>query len=58
MHQAQQQAVQAQQQADDNRTAAVLISDLINAGVVKQNAERSFIVQGHDGELNFDYVER
>ena len=32
------------------------MSDLVNAGVVKQMAEHSFIVQGPDGELNFDYV--
>jgi hypothetical protein len=33
------------------------MSDLINAGVVKQKDEHSFVVQGHDGELNFEYVE-
>ena len=34
------------------------MSDLVNAGVVKQKDENSFVVQGPDGELNFDYVER
>ena len=45
----------AEEQAVANKSAAVLMSDLINAGVVKQNGQNSFIVHGHDGELNFDY---
>ena len=58
LDQLQQQMEQMQQQANDNRAAAVLMSDLVNAGVVKQKAENSFVVQGPDGELNFDYVDR
>ena len=58
LDQLQQQMEQMQQQASENRAAAVLMSDLVNAGVVKQKAENSFVVQGPDGELNFDYVDR
>ena len=58
LDQLQQQMAQMQQQANDNRAAAVLMSDLVNAGVVKQKAEHSFVVQGPNGELNFDYIER
>ena len=47
-----------QQQADDNHAAAVLMGDLVNAGVVKQSADHSFVVQGPNGELNFDYDDR
>ena len=36
----------------------MLMSDLVNAGVIKQKAENSYVVQGRDGELNFDYIER
>ena len=43
---------------DHNKGAAMLMSDLVNAGVIKQKAENSYVVHGHDGELNFDYVER
>ena len=49
---------QAQHEADYNKGAAVLMSDLVNAGVIKQKAENSYVVHGHNGELNFDYVER
>ena len=48
----------AQQEADHNKGAAVLMSDLVNAGVIKQKAENSYVVQAHDGEWNFNYVER
>ena len=47
-----------QQQADNNKGAAVLMSDLVNANIIKQKAENSYVVQGQDGELNFDYVKR
>jgi len=49
---------QVQQEADHNKGAAMLMSDLVNAGVIKQKAENSYVVHGHNGELNFDYVER
>ena len=49
---------QMQEEAAMNRDAAVLISDLINAGVVKQKAENSFVIQGAQGELNFDYSQQ
>ena len=58
LDQLEQQMAQVQQQADENRGAAVLMSDLVNAGVIKQKAENSYMVHGHNGELNFDYVER
>ena len=47
-----------QQQADNNKGAAVLMHDLVNANVIKMKAENSYVVQGRAGELNFDYVER
>ena len=47
---------QAEHDKDSNRGAAVLMSDLINAGVVKQTDQSSFVVQGREGELNFDYA--
>jgi len=58
LDQLEQQMAQVQQQADENRGAAVLMSDLVNAGVIKQKAANSYVVHGHNGELNFDYVER
>ena len=51
----QRQLDQMEERAERNRGAAVLMSDLVNAGVVKQSAENSFVVQGPDGELKFDY---
>jgi len=38
-----------------NKDAAVLMSDLINQGVVKQVGPSSFVAQGAQGELKFDY---
>ena len=32
--------------------------DFVNANVIKKKAENSYVVHGHDGELNFNYVER
>ena len=47
---------QIQEQAAVNKSAAVLMGDLVNAGVVKQTGEGSFVAQGADGqEINFDY---
>ena len=46
---------QAQQAANSNRSAAILMSDLINAGIVKQVSGSSFIAQGPNGEQQFDY---
>ena len=58
LDQLEQQMAQVQQEADHNKGAAMLMSDLVNAGVIKQKAENSYVVHGHNGELNFDYVER
>ena len=44
LDQLEQQMAQVQQQADENRGAAVLMSDLVNAGVIKQKAENSYVV--------------
>ena len=41
---------QAQQAANSNRSAAILMSDLITAGIVKQIDGSSFIAQGPNGE--------
>ena len=49
---------QTQEQAAINHDAAVLMGDLVNAGVVKQKDDNSFIVQGPQGELNFDYSQK
>ena len=46
MQLAQQQANELQEQAARNRDAAVLMGDLVNAGVVKQKSDNSFVVQG------------
>ena len=37
---------QTQQQAAVNRDAAVLVHDLINAGVVKEKGQGSFLING------------
>jgi len=37
---------QVQEQAAINRDAAILMSDLVNAGVVKQKGPGTFVVQG------------
>ena len=34
------------------------MSDLVNANIIKQKAENSYVVQGREGELAFDYVKR
>ena len=56
LEQVEMQLAHTQQQANDNRDAAVLMSDLVNSGVVKQTGQSSFVVQGREGELNFDYA--
>ena len=58
LEQLEQQMAQVQQQADDNHGAAVLMGDLVNAGIIKQKAANSYVVHGHNGELNFEYVEK
>ena len=50
------QLAHTEHQANVNKDAAVLMYDLVNAGVVKQTGQNSFIVQGREGELNFDYA--
>ena len=47
--------MELQQQVAVNKDAAVLMSDLVNAGVVKQKGPSTFVVQGAQGELNFEY---
>ena len=46
---------QAEQAAHSNRSAAILMSDLINAGIVKQLSSSSFIALGPKGEQQFEY---
>ena len=55
LEQTQQAALELQQQAAVNKDASILLSDLVNAGIVKQKGPSSFVVQGAQGELNFDY---
>jgi|OM-RGC.v1.036371687 hypothetical protein len=56
--QLQQQMAQMQEQAEINKAATVLMSDLVNPGIIKQKAENSYLVQGADGELEFDYNDK
>ena len=46
---------QAEHDKDSNRGAAVLMSDLINAGVIQQNAQNKFSAIGPKGEKHFNY---
>ena len=50
VEQLQAQREQAEQAAQNNRDAAVLMSDLINAGIVKQVNDTSFMALGPKGE--------
>ena len=45
----------ANEQAQINKQAAVLVSDMINKGVVQQQDENSFIAMGQEGPERFDY---
>ena len=46
-----------QHQANVNKGAAILMSDLVQAGIVKESGPGQFIVHGRDGELKFNYDE-
>ena len=46
---------QAQHDKGIGQDAAVLVSDLINAGVLKQNAQNQFSAIGPNGEKHFNY---
>ena len=56
LEQVEMQLAHTEHQANVNKVAAVLMGDLVNAGVVKQTDQSSFVVQGREGELNFDYA--
>ena len=56
LEQVEMQQAHTEHQANVNKVAAVLMCDLVNAGVVKQTDQSSFVVQGREGELNFDYA--
>ena len=45
---------QAEQAAKNNVGAANLMSDLINAGVMKQVGDSSFVAQGPNGDQQFE----
>ena len=45
----------ANQAAIDNKNAAVLLSDLVVAGVIKEESENTFVVNGQNGEQRFNY---
>ena len=51
-----QQLVAAEDQARINRQAASLVSDMINAGVIKQEDENTFVVANQDQEQRFEAV--
>ena len=46
---------QAEHEKNNNHGAAVLMGDLIAAGVVKQNAQNQFSAIGPKGEKHFNY---
>ena len=46
---------QAELAANNNLGAAKLMSDLINAGVVKQVSDSEFVAKGVNGEQSFDF---
>ena len=56
LEQVEMQLAHTEHQANVNKVAAVLMGDLVNAGVAKQTDQSSFVVQGREGELNFDYA--
>ena len=43
------------QEAQQNKNAAVLMHDMVNAGVLKEEGENSFLVEGANGLQRFDY---
>ena len=45
----------ANQAVVDNKNAAVLLSDLVVAGVIKEESENTFVVNGQNGEQRFNY---
>ena len=51
-----QQLAAAEDQARINRQAASLVSDMINAGVIKQEDENTFVVANQDQEQRFEAV--
>ena len=44
-----------QQQAQENQDAATVLKDLMNAGVVRQESEHTFVAVNEEGERRFDY---
>ena len=46
------------QQAEVNKQAAVLVSDLINKGIVQQQADNTFVALSQEGPQRFDYDEQ
>ena len=55
LSQVEHQLEEASQQAAVNHDAAVLMSDLVNAGVIEEKGPGSFIVNGAQGKIEFDY---
>ena len=50
-----QQLRQANEQNQINKKASRVMSDLINAGVLREEAENSFVVENVDGVQRFEY---
>ena len=52
---AQSQLQQNQEQLQLNEGAAVLINDLMKAGIVRQESDHAFVANNAEGERRFDY---
>ena len=52
---AQNQLHQKDQQLQENDGAAVLVNDLMNAGIVRRESDHAFVAKNAEGERRFDY---
>ena len=53
-----QQLLASEEQARVNRQAADLVSDMINAGVIQQESENTFVVANNNQEQRFDVAQQ
>ena len=53
-----QQLQATEEQARVNRQAADLVSDMINAGVIQQESENTFVVANNNQEQRFDVAQQ
>ena len=45
----------SQRQLQENENAAVLVNDLMKAGIVRQESDHAFVANNAEGERRFDY---